>query len=208
MPSSALLMLILIVAIGLAFDFINGFHDTANAIATSVATRVRPRCSRSSTGRRRRASRSTSAPVRPVHIRSFTGPNANLPFANATATISDSLKFCVSSGCAPVNLGAIALGPSPLTLKVTVNYNASLASHQNGENIGAALGTGVNFYARYDSVSSEVTGLVHQGSPDFYFSNTASNLNIPAATADHGPGVRRAASNLCRLPQKSFDQDG
>ncbi len=33
-------MLILIVAIGLIFDFINGFHDTANAIATSVATRV------------------------------------------------------------------------------------------------------------------------------------------------------------------------
>jgi PiT family inorganic phosphate transporter len=40
MPSLALLTLILIVAIALVFDFINGFHDTANAIATSVATRV------------------------------------------------------------------------------------------------------------------------------------------------------------------------
>ncbi|MDQ6659982.1 MAG: inorganic phosphate transporter [Chloroflexota bacterium] len=40
MPSASLLLLILIVAIGLVFDFINGFHDTANAIATSVATRV------------------------------------------------------------------------------------------------------------------------------------------------------------------------
>jgi inorganic phosphate transporter, PiT family len=40
MPDSALLALILIVALGLIFDFINGFHDTANAIATSVATRV------------------------------------------------------------------------------------------------------------------------------------------------------------------------
>ncbi len=40
MPDSALLVLILIVALGLIFDFINGFHDTANAIATSVATRV------------------------------------------------------------------------------------------------------------------------------------------------------------------------
>src|ERR1051326_8591969 len=40
MPSPALLMLILIVVMGLIFDFINGFHDTANAIATSVATRV------------------------------------------------------------------------------------------------------------------------------------------------------------------------
>ena len=33
-------MLVLVVILGLAFDFINGFHDTANAIATSVATRV------------------------------------------------------------------------------------------------------------------------------------------------------------------------
>jgi PiT family inorganic phosphate transporter len=37
-----LLLLILIVAAGIAFDFINGFHDTANAIATVVATRVLP----------------------------------------------------------------------------------------------------------------------------------------------------------------------
>jgi PiT family inorganic phosphate transporter len=40
MPDTSLLVLIVIVALGLAFDFINGFHDTANAIATSVATRV------------------------------------------------------------------------------------------------------------------------------------------------------------------------
>ncbi len=42
MPDPALATLILIVVIGLVFDFINGFHDTANAIATSVATRVLP----------------------------------------------------------------------------------------------------------------------------------------------------------------------
>ena len=35
-----LLLLVLIIVLGLTFDFINGFHDTANAIATSVATRV------------------------------------------------------------------------------------------------------------------------------------------------------------------------
>jgi PiT family inorganic phosphate transporter len=40
MPDFAFFMLILIVVVGLIFDFINGFHDTANAIATSVATRV------------------------------------------------------------------------------------------------------------------------------------------------------------------------
>src|SRR5215208_1203547 len=40
MDDPAFLVLILIVAMGLLFDFVNGFHDTANAIATSVATRV------------------------------------------------------------------------------------------------------------------------------------------------------------------------
>ena len=40
MPSGPFIVLVLIVVIGLIFDFINGFHDTANAIATSVATRV------------------------------------------------------------------------------------------------------------------------------------------------------------------------
>ena len=33
-------LLILIVAFGLAFDFTNGFHDTANAVATVISTRV------------------------------------------------------------------------------------------------------------------------------------------------------------------------
>ena len=30
----------IVVATALAFDFTNGFHDTANAIATSVSTRA------------------------------------------------------------------------------------------------------------------------------------------------------------------------
>ncbi|MBP2242200.1 PiT family inorganic phosphate transporter [Cytobacillus eiseniae] len=39
-----LLLTILIVFMALAFDFINGFHDTANAIATSVSTKaLKPR---------------------------------------------------------------------------------------------------------------------------------------------------------------------
>src|SRR5215208_2335425 len=39
-PSVELFVLILVLVLGLTFDFINGFHDTANAIATVVATRV------------------------------------------------------------------------------------------------------------------------------------------------------------------------
>src|SRR5688572_19514242 len=33
-------LLILVIVLAVIFDFINGFHDTANAIATVVATRV------------------------------------------------------------------------------------------------------------------------------------------------------------------------
>jgi inorganic phosphate transporter, PiT family len=38
--SLELILLILVVLLAFIFDYINGFHDTANAIATSVATRV------------------------------------------------------------------------------------------------------------------------------------------------------------------------
>lgn len=38
----SLLIIIIIVFLALAFDFINGFHDTANAIATSISTRALP----------------------------------------------------------------------------------------------------------------------------------------------------------------------
>lgn len=41
---TTMLVLVIVVFLALAFDFINGFHDTANAIATSVSTRaLKPR---------------------------------------------------------------------------------------------------------------------------------------------------------------------
>jgi inorganic phosphate transporter, PiT family len=40
MDSQSLFLAILIIAVALAFDFINGFHDSANSIATVVSTRV------------------------------------------------------------------------------------------------------------------------------------------------------------------------
>jgi len=44
MEQYLLILTILVVIFALAFDFINGFHDTANAIATSVSTRaLKPR---------------------------------------------------------------------------------------------------------------------------------------------------------------------
>ena len=39
-PTLALAPLVALIAIALAFDFINGMHDAANSIATVVSTRV------------------------------------------------------------------------------------------------------------------------------------------------------------------------
>ncbi len=40
MPSAALAPLLAVIGLAIAFDFINGFHDTANAVATVISTRV------------------------------------------------------------------------------------------------------------------------------------------------------------------------
>ncbi|HEU4949820.1 MAG TPA: inorganic phosphate transporter, partial [Candidatus Deferrimicrobiaceae bacterium] len=40
MPEAPAVLLGLVVVAALAFDFINGFHDTANAIATCISTRA------------------------------------------------------------------------------------------------------------------------------------------------------------------------
>jgi len=40
MPDAILIMLVLVIAAALVFDYVNGFHDTANAIATCVSTRA------------------------------------------------------------------------------------------------------------------------------------------------------------------------
>src|SRR3954469_19679698 len=40
--ASAFTLLLVVIVLALAFDYINGFHDTANAIATVVSTNVLP----------------------------------------------------------------------------------------------------------------------------------------------------------------------
>ena len=40
MPETVTLLLIVVLGLSVVFDYINGFHDTANAIATSVSTRA------------------------------------------------------------------------------------------------------------------------------------------------------------------------
>ena len=40
MPNATIATIAMVILLAIVFDFINGFHDTANAIATSVSTRV------------------------------------------------------------------------------------------------------------------------------------------------------------------------
>ena len=40
MPHASLYLVFFIIAVALIFDFLNGFHDAANSIATIVSTRV------------------------------------------------------------------------------------------------------------------------------------------------------------------------
>src|SRR5512144_2049685 len=40
MPDPTILLVVLIIAVALGFDFVTGFHDAANSIATVVSTRV------------------------------------------------------------------------------------------------------------------------------------------------------------------------
>src|SRR5665647_432494 len=40
MPDGITISLIIVVILAIGFDFINGFHDTANSIATTVSTRA------------------------------------------------------------------------------------------------------------------------------------------------------------------------
>lgn len=40
MPDITMILLVIVVVLAITFDFINGFHDSANAIATSVVTRA------------------------------------------------------------------------------------------------------------------------------------------------------------------------
>jgi len=42
MPDTQTFLLVLTIAVALTFDFTNGFHDTANAVATTVGTRALP----------------------------------------------------------------------------------------------------------------------------------------------------------------------
>ncbi|MCL4441500.1 MAG: inorganic phosphate transporter, partial [Firmicutes bacterium] len=42
MIETTVFMTVIVLILALSFDFINGFHDTANAIATSISTKALP----------------------------------------------------------------------------------------------------------------------------------------------------------------------
>ena len=53
MDVATLVIVVLVIATALIFDFTNGFHDTANAMATSIATgALKPRTAVLAAGRK------------------------------------------------------------------------------------------------------------------------------------------------------------
>ena len=114
--STILVLTILVVIFALAFDFINGFHDTANAIATSVSTRaLRPRTA-----------------VYMAAIMNFIGA---LTFTGVAKTISKDIvdPFVLDNG-ALVILAALtaAIAWNLITCHLPLDHRSVFTLHQSG----------------------------------------------------------------------------
>ena len=83
-------LLILVIAFALAFDYINGFHDTANAIATVVSTRVL----------------TPTAAIIMAAVLNFAGA---LVFTNVAKTIAGGIVAHEQAGSAPFATEAVVL---------------------------------------------------------------------------------------------------
>ena len=61
--NTSLTLIVIVVGTALFFDYTNGFHDTANAMATTIATRaLKPRLAS-------RSPRSSTSPALPLRLR-------------------------------------------------------------------------------------------------------------------------------------------
>src|SRR4051812_15875798 len=119
MPTGSDVILVIVVVTALAFDFTNGFHDTANAIATSVSTRA-------------------------MSPRFAVGLSAVLNFAGAFI----SLKVAATIGSGIVDAGAITTTVVFAGLVGAITWNlatwwAGLPSSSSPALIGGPLGAPV-----------------------------------------------------------------
>jgi PiT family inorganic phosphate transporter len=118
MPDSRLIPLLVVIGLSVAFDFINGFHDTANAVATVISTRVmRP-----------------SVAISMAAVLNFAGAMAGTEVART-----------VGSGIvgASVPLGAISAALLAAIIWNLITWYRGIPSSSSHALIGSLLGAGI-----------------------------------------------------------------
>ncbi len=151
MPAGFTLLLILVLVLAVAFDYVNGFHDTANAIATSVSTRAL------------RPSHAILMSATANFLGALTGTAVATTIAKGIATIpgGDDGQIVV---CAAL-LGAIAWNLLTWRLGIPSSSSHALIGGLIGAAIAAVGVSSLNLQGIYDKVlfpliASPVLGVV------------------------------------------------
>jgi PiT family inorganic phosphate transporter len=150
-PAGFTLLLILVLVLAVAFDYVNGFHDTANAIATSVSTRAL------------RPSHAILMSATANFLGALTGTAVATTIAKGIATIpgGDDGQIVV---CAAL-LGAIAWNLLTWRLGIPSSSSHALIGGLIGAAIAAVGVSSLNLQGIYDKVlfpliASPVLGVV------------------------------------------------
>jgi phosphate/sulfate permease len=152
MPDAQTALLVITVAVALGFDFTNGFHDTANAIATTISTRA-------------------------LGARLAIGLSAALNLAGAVIAIEllhTKVANTVGGLVAPAGGVSLAMIVAALAAAITwnlVTWRAGLPSSSSHALIGALIGMGIAGYGvhalKWGTVVPVIIGLIT--SPIFGF---------------------------------------
>src|ERR687890_125674 len=127
MPDAQTLVLGLTVAVALFFDFTNGFHDTANAIGTTIGTRALPP----------RVAVAMSA------ILNLVGAVVTTQFLHAEVANTVGSLVAPAGGVALSMLVAVLFGAITWNL---ITWRAGLPSSSSHALIGALIGMGLTVY--------------------------------------------------------------
>jgi PiT family inorganic phosphate transporter len=137
-PSGFTLLLILVLVLAVAFDYVNGFHDTANAIATSVSTRAL------------RPSHAILMSATANFLGALTGTAVATTIAKGIATIPDGDQGQIVV-CAAL-LGAIAWNLLTWRLGIPSSSSHALIGGLIGAAIAAVGVSSLNLQGIYDKV--------------------------------------------------------
>ncbi len=127
MPDAQTLLLVLTIAVALFFDFTNGFHDTANAIGTTVGTRALPP----------RVAVGLSA------VLNFVGAIVTTQLLHAEVANTVGSLVAPEGGVAVSMLIAVLFGAITWNL---ITWRAGLPSSSSHALIGALIGMGLAVY--------------------------------------------------------------